>query len=100
MQTIISRTPLMKDMVIIFTTLAVSALVIFVYIKLKPIVIIPPETAISQCPSRWMYDVDSKECQPQYATQCKAFNPDQFTTKEKCDIVTSCGTDWKGLCGF
>ena len=90
----------MKDAVIIVTTLAVFALITFIYIKLKPTVVIPPESAVSTCPARWVYMTEKQECQPQYPTKCKPFNPESFSDSEKCSIVQACGTYWKGLCDF
>lgn len=90
----------MKDAVIVVTTLSIFALIAFIYVKLQPIVMIPPESIIAQCPSRWVYMVEQKMCQPQYPTKCKPFDPDNYSEKEKCDIARTCGTYWKGLCDF
>ena len=97
---VIQRPLWMKDAVIIVTTLAVFALITFIYIKLKPTVVIPPESAVSTCPARWVYMTEKQECQPQYPTKCKPFNPESFSDSEKCSISQACGTYWKGLCDF
>ncbi len=97
---VIVRNPLVKDAVIVVTTVAVFALATFIYLRLKPTVILPPESVISKCPSRWVYNTDTSECEPQYATQCTSFDPDKQTDSQKCDISRSCGTTWKGLCAF
>ena len=99
METIL-RKPWHKDMVVIFTTICVFALITYIYLRLDPIVVIPRETAVSDCPSRWYYDTELKECKPTYSTKCKSFDPKRYTSSEKCDIAQSCGTSWKGLCGF
>ncbi len=99
METIL-RKPWHRDMVVIFATISVFALITFIYFKLDPIVVIPAESVISDCPTRWYFDTDAKECKPTYSTKCKGFNPNQYSAKEKCDIAKSCGTSWKGLCGF
>lgn len=97
---VIVRNPWMKDAVVVVTTVAVFALATFVYLKLRPTVVLPPESVISKCPARWLYNTDTGECVPQYATQCMAFDPDKQSDAQKCDIARSCGTHWKGLCAF
>lgn len=92
--------PWMKDLVIVVSTLAVLGLVAFGYLKLKPTVVIPPPGVISKCPARWVFNTDTSECEPQYSTKCKAFNPNSVSDVEKCDIVKACGTYWKGLCNY
>ncbi len=99
METIL-RNPWHRDIVVISTTICVFALITYLYFKLDPIVVIPPETSISDCPTRWLYDVETKECKPTYSTKCKSFNPEKYSASEKCDIAKTCGTSWKGLCGF
>lgn len=97
---VVKRPAWMKDAVIIVTTLSVFALIMFIYIKIKPIVVIPPESIIAKCPSRWVFMTERAECQPQYPSKCKPFNPDSYSDSEKCDIAKTCGTYWKGLCDF
>lgn len=97
---VVQRPLWMKDVVIIVATLSVFALAMFIYIKLDPIVLIPPPSVISKCPARWVFMPEQNECQPQYPTKCKPFNPDVYSDSEKCDIVRECGTYWKGLCDF
>ena len=99
METIL-RNPLHRDIVVICTTVGVFALITYLYFKLEPIVVIPPESIVADCPTRWLYDVDAKECRPTYSTKCKGFDPTKYSVSEKCDIAKSCGTSWKGLCGF
>jgi hypothetical protein len=93
---VILRTRSMKDAVVIVTTLGVFALIVYLYLLLKPTVILPPPSLISKCPTRWTYDPDTGDCTPQYPTQCKSFNPDAYP--DKCGIASACGTTWKGLC--
>lgn len=96
---VVQRPLWMKDAVVIVTTMAVFALIAFIYVKLDPIVLIPPESIISTCPARWVYMTEKKVCEPQYPTKCKPFDPDAYpSAKEKCDIAHACGTYWKGLC--
>ena len=87
-----------KDLLVILSTLGVFALVSYVYMVLKPTVILPANTKVSTCPTRWTYDPDTKICTPQYPTKCLPFNPDRYNNREKCDIANSCETGWKGLC--
>ena len=90
----------LKDAIVIGTTLGVFLLISFFYLWLKPTVVIPPPSVIAKCPARWSYNVDTQECEPQYSTQCLAFNPDKINDTDKCDIVKVCGTYWKGLCNY
>ena len=90
----------LKDAIVIATTIGVAILVGFLYMKLKPTVVIPPPGVVSKCPARWSFNVATGECEPQYSTKCLAFNPDKVSDKEKCDIVQACGTYWKGLCDY
>lgn len=89
-----------KDAIVIVSTLAVFLLVGFAYLSLKPTVVIPPPGVVAKCPARWIFNTDTSECEPQYSTKCKAFNPDKVSDVDKCDIVHSCGTYWKGLCAY
>lgn len=97
---VLQRPLWMKDAVIVVTTLSVFALIAFIYVKLKPTVLIPPESIISKCPARWVFMTEKKRCEPQYPTKCKPFDPDTYSDSEKCDIARACGTYWKGLCDF
>jgi len=90
----------MKDAVIVVSTLAVLALIVWAYMRLRPSVVLPHGGIVAQCPARWSRDGETGECVPQYPTQCKSFNPDTYTDAQKCDIAQSCGTYWKGLCGL
>ena len=96
----VTRNPQIKDLMIIAVTLTVFGLFAYGYMSLKPIVVIPPPGIISKCPARWVFNTASSECEPQYSTKCKSFNPDRIPDGEKCDIVRSCGTYWKGLCDY
>lgn len=87
-----------RDTVVIVVTLVVFALTTYAYLRLKPTVVVPPAGVVAKCPARWVYNTETSECEPQYSTKCKAFDPDKVSDKEKCDIVKSCGTYWKGLC--
>jgi hypothetical protein len=97
MEVLLQR-PLVKDALVIVVTLGVFALVAYVYLKLRPTVILPPPSMVATCPGRWSYDPDTRNCVPQYTTQCKAFDPEAYTPVQKCDIANACGTYWKGLC--
>ena len=96
---VITRNPWLKDVFVIATTLIVFGLVAYGYISLKPIVVIPTGV-IAKCPARWVFNTDTSECEPQYSTKCKAFDPSKVSEAEKCVIVRSCGTYWKGLCDY
>jgi hypothetical protein len=86
---------LTKDAIVVVVTLGVFALVSFVYLKLRPTIILKPDMLHGTCPDRWM--MQDGECTPLYPTQCKAFNPEMYKGQE-CEIARSCGTSWKGLC--
>jgi hypothetical protein len=88
------------DLTTVVTTLGVFALICYIYLALKPTVVIPPPGTVSKCPSRWIYNEGTSECEPLYSTKCNAFNPDSVSNTQKCDIVKACGTYWKGLCDY
>jgi hypothetical protein len=89
-----------KDVLVVLVTIGVFAAIAAIYLALKPTVLIPPPGIVAVCPARWVYNTTNNLCEPQYPTKCVAFNPSQFSDKEKCDIVKNCGTYWKGLCDY
>jgi hypothetical protein len=94
----ILRSRYVKDAVVILVTLGVFALIVFIYIKVRPTVYLPALGKYTKCPTRWVYDADLKECFPLYPTKCNPFDPDGMSSAEKCDVASTCGTTWKGLC--
>jgi len=96
---VIIRSPMLKDSVVILTTIGVFALFAFVYLYLKPTVVLPPPGWNIPCPDRWSYDPDTDYCTPQYPTQCKSFMSSSYMdASQKCDIAKACGTSWKDIC--
>ena len=89
----------LKDGIIVGTTIAIFALFAYVYLYLKPTVVLPPRDWVTPCPNRWSYDPDTDYCTPQYSTPCKSFMSSSYTDPEqRCDIAKACGTSWKGMC--
>lgn len=71
------------------------ALFVYVYLIIRPTIVLSPNLEHSGCPDRWL-EVNG-ECVPQYETNCKAYNPLLYKGQE-CEIAQSCGTSFKGLC--
>jgi hypothetical protein len=86
------------DVLLILLTIGIFALVVYVYLKLKPTVFLEHRLH-GQCPDRWIYRPDDNggKCWPLYDTSCAAFDPALYKGT-LCDIAKSCGTTWKGLC--
>jgi len=90
------------DTLIILLTIGIFALVVYIYLKLKPTVFLEPRLH-GQCPDRWIFRPDDRsggsggKCWPLYETSCAAFDPALYQGT-LCDIAKSCGTTWKGLC--
>ncbi len=88
--------------IVISSTLAFFALVVTVYyFLLRPVVYTPStDGGLATCPAQWTYNLQTKMCEPAYATQCKPFDPTlpMFSTAAtRCDIARSCGTEWAGI---
>lgn len=87
--------PLMKDLFVVIVTLGVFALFVYLYLVLRPTVVIPPNTKHSGCPDRWLEK--NGECVPMYETHCQPYIPSLYVGNE-CDIAKACGTTFKGIC--
>lgn len=87
--------PLMKDIFVIMITLGIFALFVYVYLVIRPTIVLSSEGQLSGCPDRWL-EVDG-ECVPQYETNCKPYKPLLYQGQE-CEIARACGTSFKGLC--
>jgi hypothetical protein len=87
------------DVLLILLTIGIFALVVYVYLKLKPTILLEPGHLHGQCPDRWIFrpDDNAGKCWPLYETSCAAFDPALYKGT-LCDIAKSCGTTWKGLC--
>jgi hypothetical protein len=85
----------MKDMIVIVVTIGIFALFVYLYLIIRPTIVLSREKSFSGCPDRWL-EVNG-ECVPQYETQCKPYNPLLFQGQE-CEIARACGTSFKGMC--
>ena len=55
----------------------------------------------TQCPDRWTFNGSTNECEPNYPTQCRPFDPTAITlqtAEAKCNLANTCGTSWLGAC--
>jgi len=84
------------SVLVIVVTLGLLALVTYVYLKLKPTVLLPNSELVGKCPDRWILRDDGK-CHPTYQTTCSAFDPELYKDT-RCQIAKSCGTTWGGVC--
>lgn len=87
--------PLIKDVFVITVTLGIFALFVYVYLIIRPTIVLSPDVKHSGCPDRWL-EVNG-ECVPQYPTTCKPYNPQLYAGQE-CEIARACGTSFKGMC--
>ena len=88
--------------IVVSSTVVFLALVVTVYyFLLRPIVYRPAsDSGLTTCPTQWIYNLQTRMCEPAYATQCKPFDPtlSMFSTAaSRCDIARSCGTEWAGI---
>lgn len=113
------------DFLVVVVTLGLFALVTFVYLKLRPTILLDNTEFYGQCPDRWIFREDTHasgsddgsppnkpgtrqgtstlstqvagKCWPTYQTTCQPFDPSMYKAT-RCDIAKSCGTTWHGLC--
>ena len=81
--------------------LGVSFFLILIYLYvLRPQIRINTFTRIdTQCPDRWSYNSQTKQCHPNYRTDCKPFRPEILKSfSDQCDFASACGTTWGGQC--
>lgn len=80
----------------------VILLVIYKFVINPQIVLRLDSTKMARCPDNWKYNVATKLCEPNAATSCMPFSPDESTVQSaaaKCNLARTCGTTWSGMCG-
>jgi hypothetical protein len=76
-----------------------SALAIYKYV-INPQMVIPAGKG-APCPDKWYFNPGNRLCEPQYTTDCTAFDPKTptlHTSEAKCNLAHMCGTDWPANC--
>ena len=87
-----------KDILVVVITIGVFAVFTWGYFNLAHPTIIfkrKKDGNINECPDLWIFK--NGACYPSYETKCRPFDPTMYKDKE-CEIASSCGTSWKGLC--
>jgi hypothetical protein len=80
----------------------VILLIIYKFVINPQIVLTLDPTKMAKCPDTWKYNVATKLCEPNSATSCMPFSPDESTIQSaaaKCNLARTCGTTWSGMCG-
>lgn len=80
----------------------VILLVIYKLVINPQIVLTLDPKKMAKCPDSWKYNVATKLCEPNAATSCMPFSPDESTIQSasaKCNLARTCGTTWSGMCG-
>lgn len=91
----------MLSSVIITILFTVLFLAVYKLLVNPQLVLTVDVTKMAKCPDAWTYSGTSQMCEPNYKTQCLAFNPELSslnTAISKCNIARACGTTWSGVC--
>lgn len=92
---VFSRLPLIRDILIVLVTLGVFISICFLYLKVRPTIVLEPTSRRAQCPDRWTFQ--DGMCVPAYETKCQPYDPVLYTGTE-CEIAEACGTSFNGVC--
>jgi hypothetical protein len=85
--------------VVVAVVVTVLLLAFYKYV-INPQMVIPAGKG-SPCPDKWLLNFGSGMCEPQYSTECRAFDPKTptlQTPEAKCNLAQACGTDWPANC--